>query len=291
MVRRPASRNFGIGNPAPWNSHLRKGEMRLLILAFLCAAWWPKVAQANDRPFLLTTHAVAEEDDDEVWSVETWWQRAGPVQAFTIAPEYAFNPTTSMQFQASRATGRANALEIEFKHLFNHIGRDGWGWGIELSGEVAGTGSDWKHHGVALKLPYTLQLPGGDALLHLNAGLQKQRGERREWVGSAAFEHKLPGATPASSSSAAKIARRSGTRACATGSGATSSRSMSVCSGKAVTMAGTSARWSAWPGTTSDPVPPRSSARRSPGLGPALRQEWPAGSGARRPGPGPFAPG
>jgi hypothetical protein len=183
---------FGIGNPAPWNSHLRKGEMRLLILAFLCAAWWPKVAQANDRPFLLTTHAVAEEDDDEVWSVETWWQRAGPVQAFTIAPEYAFNPTTSMQFQASRATGRANALEIEFKHLFNHIGRDGWGWGIELSGEVAGTGSDWKHHGVALKLPYTLQLPGGDALLHLNAGLQKQRGERREWVGSAAFEHKLP---------------------------------------------------------------------------------------------------
>lgn len=167
--------------------------MRPWLLAFLCAAWWPLLAQANDRPFLLTTHAAAEEDDDAVWSVETWWQRAGPVRTFTVAPEYAFNPTTSIQFQASRATGNANALEIEFKHLFNHIARDGWGWGIDLSWEVGGTGGgDWKHHGVALKLPYTLQLRGGDALLHVNAGLQKQRDERREWIGSVAFEHRLP---------------------------------------------------------------------------------------------------
>lgn len=33
---------------------------------------------------------------------------------------------------------------------------------------------------------------GGEALLHLNLGLHKQRGERREWLASAAFEHKLP---------------------------------------------------------------------------------------------------
>ena len=29
-------------------------------------------------------------------------------------------------------------------------------------------------------------------MLHTNAGLRKQRDERREWVASAAFEYKLP---------------------------------------------------------------------------------------------------
>ena len=32
----------------------------------------------------------------------------------------------------------------------------------------------------------------GDALLHVNAGVRKQRDERREWTGSLAFEHKVP---------------------------------------------------------------------------------------------------
>jgi hypothetical protein len=167
--------------------------MQLRLVALFCAALWPVLASASDRPFLLTSNAVAEEDDDQVWSVETWWQRAGSAQAFTVAPEYAFNPTTSVQFEFSRGSGKTNALEVEFKHLFNHIARDGWGWGIDLSVGAGTSGSSkWDQQRIALKLPYTLQLRGGEALLHLNAGVQKQRGESREWVYSAAFEHKLP---------------------------------------------------------------------------------------------------
>ena len=41
------------------------------------------------------------------------------------------------------------------------------------------------------KLIGTLPLLDGDAKLHLNAGLGKARDERREWIGSMAFEHKL----------------------------------------------------------------------------------------------------
>ena len=82
----------------------------------------------------------------------------------------------------------------EAKHLFNHIDRDGHGWGVDLSWTLArdvATGA-WRGEGLALKLPMSLSLRGGDALLHLNAGVQKARDERREWIGSIAFEHKLP---------------------------------------------------------------------------------------------------
>jgi hypothetical protein len=163
------------------------------LAAALCAAVWPPAAQANDRPFLLTSSAAAEEDDDQVWAIETWRQRVGSQHVLNVAPEYAFNPTTSIQFELSRSSEKANGLEVEFKHLFNHIGREGWGWGLNVSlGMGSADGSGWKPHGLAVKLPYTLQLRDGEALLHVNAGLQKQRDERREWVASAAFEHKLP---------------------------------------------------------------------------------------------------
>jgi hypothetical protein len=164
-------------------------------LAWLCtAAALPAAVQANDRPYLLTSNAAAEEDDDNVWSVETAWQRIGDQHLLSIAPEYAFNPTTSIQFEFSRSSGEnANGLEVELKHLFNHIAREGWGWGVHLSlGMASVGGTAWRSDSIALKLPYTLQLRDGDAFLHLNAGVLKQREERREWVGSVAFEHKLP---------------------------------------------------------------------------------------------------
>ena len=167
---------------------------RWLSVLLCTAAAMPAVVQANDRPYLLTSNAAAEEDDDKVWSVETTWQRVGDQRVLSVAPEYAFNPTTSLQLEFSRGTSEnVNGLEVELKHLFNHIARDGWGWGVHLSlGMASAGGSAWRHDSVALKIPYTLQLRDGDAFLHLNAGLLKPRDERREWVASAAFEHRLP---------------------------------------------------------------------------------------------------
>ena len=173
---------------------MRRRARRWLFALLCTAAALPAAVQANDRPYLLTSNAAAEEDDDQVWSVETWWQRVGDQRVLSIAPEYAFNPTTSVQLELSRSSGdKSNGLEVELKHLFNHIARDGWGWGLHLSlGMASVGGTAWRAESVALKLPYTLQLRDGDALLHLNAGVSKQREERREWVASAAFEHRLP---------------------------------------------------------------------------------------------------
>jgi hypothetical protein len=154
-------------------------------------------AFAGDRPYLATNSAAAEEDDDAVWSVESWAQRVGTVRSLSLAPEYAFDPTTSVQFEISRTHDR-NALEteheaeIEFKQLFNHIARDGYGWGVVAALAFdRPQGSSWRRGGVTVKLPFTLSLWDGDGVLHLNAGVAKPRDARRETLLSAAIERKV----------------------------------------------------------------------------------------------------
>ena len=169
----------------------------LLFAGALTSLAGADAAHASDRPFLLTSSAAADEDDDGMWSVESWWERSKSQQGLIVAAEYAFSPTTSVQLERSRfkdrASGdKAHGLELEFKQLFNRIGRDGWGWGVDLSvGAATFDEAGWRTQRVSVKLPYTLALRDGEAMLHVNAGLQKQRDTRREWVASAAYEHKL----------------------------------------------------------------------------------------------------
>ena len=178
---------------------LRRAGATSMVAAALAINFFTAPARAADRPFLLTSSAAAEEDDDNVWAIESWWQRVGTQRTFSIAPEYAFSPTDTIQFEFSRsrdsASGdRSHGLEVEIKHLFNRIGRDGYGWGVDLAlAAGSSNGSGWRAQGVALKLPWTLALGECGALLHANAGIAKVRGERREFVGSAAYEHPLPG--------------------------------------------------------------------------------------------------
>lgn len=151
-------------------------------------------AVAGDRPFLATSGAAAEEDDDAVWSIESWFQRTGRAHGLSVAPEYAFDPTTSLQFEFSRTrdriTGEAvREAEVEFKHLFNHIARDGYGWGVVLAlGFERAAGSGWRRGALGVKLPFTLSLWEGDGALHLNAGMIKSADTRREGLWSAAIE-------------------------------------------------------------------------------------------------------
>ena len=166
--------------------------MRVVWLAFVGVQ-----AVAGDRPYLATHSATAEEDDDAVWSVESWAQQLGPVRMLSLAPEYAFDPTTSLQFEFSSARDRgtresAQAADIEFKHLFNHIDRDGYGWGIAASlAAQKAQGSGWRRGGATVEMPFTLALWERDGALHLNAGLGKERDARRETLLSAAIEYKL----------------------------------------------------------------------------------------------------
>lgn len=165
----------------------------LLLAATLAAP----VAHAGDRPFAATSSAVGEEDDDQVWSLETGLQRLGRQRGLALAPEYAFDPQRSLQvellLQRERGGEHRRAVEAEYKHLFNSFARDGWGVGVVLALELAKSGEQrWRREGVALRLPISLQLgaasDAGSMLLHLNVGVEKEREERRAFAASVATE-------------------------------------------------------------------------------------------------------
>ncbi len=153
-------------------------------------------ATAGDRPFLATTSAAAEEDDDNVWALQSWFDRAGRgANSLHSAAEYSFNPTTAVQVEWSRSRVRGEAasqdLEFEFKHLFNHIARDGWGWGINTSVVLERSQSKWQRGGWTFTVPFSLKA-GDETTIHANAGVAKPRDAHREWTSALGIEHNLP---------------------------------------------------------------------------------------------------
>ena len=154
------------------------------------AAW------ANDRPFQVARTAVLE-DDEYVWSFESWAQRLGSVRGLSIEPEYTFGSGTSVQFELTRLTDRRGSetgheAEVEFKQLFNNVARDGWGWGLSATLAAERThDSDGTIPLVGIKLPVSIALGDGGGFLHLNAGISKARDARRAWMGGIGIEREL----------------------------------------------------------------------------------------------------
>lgn len=165
----------------------------------LCAGLAPGAALANDRPFQMARTAVME-DDDEVFGLDVWAQRRGGLRGFSVEPEYAFSPATSVQLELTRWVDRrgggrsGHEAEVEFKHLFNHIARDGWGAGISLgAGREIDRGEGGRNSAV-LRVPVSVDLRpvigrGAGSYLHLNLGTARTQGERRQFTQALAAEH------------------------------------------------------------------------------------------------------
>jgi hypothetical protein len=135
-----------------------------------------------DRPFLAVTSAAAEEDDDNVWSVAAGFERARGSRALAFSAEYAFEPTRSIELTVERShPDRSSGIELEYKHLFNHIARDGYGWGVVLgTGAQRSDGGGWRGGAWSLTLPVSLAFAEGDGALHANAGLTREPREQRQ---------------------------------------------------------------------------------------------------------------
>jgi len=161
-------------------------------------------AQANDRPFESARTAVAE-DDDQTWSFESWVRRVGSQRSFSVEPEYVFDPANSVQVELTRSLDRhgddtGHEAEIEFKHLFNQIARDGWGLGVSAAlGAERTRASDRTVKALTLRLPLSLDIGqlsgggGGNTLVHLNAGLFKTQQTRHVWAPALAVEQRVAG--------------------------------------------------------------------------------------------------
>jgi hypothetical protein len=176
----------------PKSISLRRHAGALALLAAMAAM----PAHAKDRPFQSARTAVAEDDDEGTWSIESWVQRHGTVRGISVEPEYTFTPYTSVQMEFTRLLDKRGAetgheAEVEFKHLFNQIARDGWGWGVSAALTAERTRGEGTQRSVTLKLPLSVTLGDTGALLHLNAGLIKPEHARRESTVSAAAEMDL----------------------------------------------------------------------------------------------------
>ena len=164
-----------------------------LLVAALIAA---PLARANDRPFQVARTAVLE-DDEHVWSFESWAQRLGSVRGLSVEPEYTFGGGTSVQVELSRYTDRRGSetgheAEVEFKQLFNNVARDGWGWGVSATLAAARTRENGSTiPSVGIKLPVSIGLGDGGGFLHLDVGIGKARDEKRAWTGAVGIERVL----------------------------------------------------------------------------------------------------
>lgn len=167
----------------------------MFLIVTLLAAAAPPLAWGNDRPFQMARTAVLE-DDENVWSFESWAQRFGSVRGLSVEPEYTFEAGTSAQVELSRFSDRAGSetgheAEVEFKQLFNNVARDGWGWGISAAFGVAHTRENGTVRSLGLKLPLSIALGEGGGYLHLNAGLTKASDARRSWTAGAGVEREV----------------------------------------------------------------------------------------------------
>ena len=144
-------------------------------------------AHAGDRPYLATTTATSEPDDDNVWAMDTVVQRLGGLNNALINAEYAFDPLTTVQLSAARSREQ-QGLSVEFKRLFNNYAREDWGWGLSIElGASKAEGLRWRGGDVAVTLPLSWKVSNA-IVLHASVGLEKERGQERERVLATAAE-------------------------------------------------------------------------------------------------------
>lgn len=180
----------------PATLHSRHARAAALAGVALAGVLATDPARANDRPFQSARTAVSEDDDEGSWSIESWVQRRGSVRGLSFEPEYTFTPYTSVQMELTRLLDRHGAetgheAEIEFKHLFNAIARDGYGWGVSAAISGERSRDDGTVRKLTLKLPLSIALGETGALAHLNAGVIKAEHVKREFTVSAAAEADL----------------------------------------------------------------------------------------------------
>lgn len=143
-------------------------------------------------------------DDEQSWMLGGRWIRTGAENALQLGAEYDITRATSVELEwtAQGAGGverdeGARQAELEFKHVFNDIARDGFGTAVSVTGDLnrslrgPGTRRGWM-----LQLPLSLPLWGGqDGFVHFNLGWQRWPTEPVRAFQALAVERRIAGRT------------------------------------------------------------------------------------------------
>jgi hypothetical protein len=174
-------------------------------LAAALSCFLSAAALASDRPYLATTNAVADEDDDNVIALESWIEAARRFGEFRFEPEYNFDPRNAVRFELGISQDRrfdpevrSRGVEVEYKHLFTDLARSGYGTGVivgvdwdDHSGAIEGLDSAAGHTWSLGVVGLTTLRPTPDMLVHFNlgAGIESGEGARARWA--IAVEHEI----------------------------------------------------------------------------------------------------
>ncbi|WP_342130960.1 hypothetical protein [Hydrogenophaga sp. OTU3427] len=168
-----------------------------LALAGAALAPW---ARAGDGPFLHTTTAVVEDDDERVFEFSTTLVNQRHQRGWRTQLGYSFSPTLSAELELGRewekgATGSERELGVGLWQAWLDPAREGWGLASSIELEWArATGSPWQRPALNAVLAASLPLLDHTLWLHANLGARNAPGdEHRRWDGlwSVAAQYKL----------------------------------------------------------------------------------------------------
>ena len=158
---------------------------------------------ANERPSVNLYTAVPDADDDNTWEVNTWTIQSRRSTSFTVAPEYNFSPTFSVELELGWEKNkftkdREKLISLEFTKILldparTRLGLGEFGFGLGIAGFVdwerdSATGGGFKHRRSSLLVPMALQLPNRAGVFHLNLGAEALMADKTRLSWGLGFE-------------------------------------------------------------------------------------------------------
>jgi hypothetical protein len=149
--------------------------------------FWTTFSWANDRPFLDTSTAIVEDDDERTFEFSTWLVKLKQERKLQASLEYNFNPTLSAEVELGWSKNkilesRERSVEIGLRKVWIDPAREGWGLGTNLSlGWARADDQGWKTQSLRAVVAYSLPMLDKQVWLHANVGVERELDERKTY--------------------------------------------------------------------------------------------------------------
>ena len=161
------------------------------VVVALAAAWGSGAAWADDRPFLRTTTAVVEDDDERVFEFTTTHVMAKKQRSTSAQLGYSFSPTLSVELELGQQRDRIEGVTAREQGLSLRLAwmdpaREGWGLATRFSVErEREAGGEWAQPNGSGMLAFSVPLSGKSVWVHANLGARysTEATDSRRWTG------------------------------------------------------------------------------------------------------------
>ncbi len=134
------------------------------------------VVQADDRPFLRTTSAVVEDDDERVFEITTSLVSSKKQRSTSVQLEYSFSPALSVELELGYQRDRIEGISEREQGLGLRMSwvdpaREGWGLATKFSVErERESGDEWAQPHWSGVMAFSMPLADKSVWVHANVG-------------------------------------------------------------------------------------------------------------------------